>query len=330
MATIKDIANRVGVSLATVSRVLNHDSKISVSEETRKAILQAAEELQYRKKTIYPVIENVAFLNWMTAQEELDDLYFKLIREELFRQAEQRNVRLRRYTREEGIDAISPSTAAFIAIGRFHGDEIEKLKSITPHGIFIDLCTDEALFDLIRPNLRSMIYQMVDFFVDSGHTSIGYIGGCDYDMDKDVSGVEVREQAFRQRAALHNVLNEQNIFTGKVFSVREGYLTALRAIETLGDRMPTAFCVGNDPMAIGALQAFNEKGWNIPQRVSFFSINDVGVAPYVSPPLTTFHIDIPLLCETAFGLLQERLLQGREVTKCIYINGQPVIRKSCR
>lgn len=324
MATIKDIANRAGVSPATVSRVLNYDPNLSVNEETRRAILRAAEELQYKKKTRYPVLENVAFLNWMTEQEELDDLYYRLIREELFRQADLRNVRLVRYTREDGVETLRAGTKAFLAIGRFTEPELEALGSRVAHGIFLDLSTDESRFDLVRPNLRSMMNQMVDYFVKTGHTRIGYLGG------PGGAEREAREQAFRLRTAKYGLLEESHIFIGKAFSVQEGYRTALRAIETLGERMPTAFCVGNDPMAIGALQAFNEKGWEIPRRVSFFSINDVGVAPYVSPPLTTFHIDVPLLCETALDLLQERLLRGREVTKRVEINGRPVIRKSCR
>lgn len=51
MATIKDIAQEVKVSTATVSRVLNYDETISVNEETRKAIFEVAERLNYRKKS---------------------------------------------------------------------------------------------------------------------------------------------------------------------------------------------------------------------------------------------------------------------------------------
>lgn len=330
MATIKDIAKKAGVSIATVSRVLNNDPKISVHEDTRRAILQAAEELQYKKKIIYPAMQNVALLNWITEKEELEDLYYKLIREELVKQAEHRGINLVRYTREAGIDAVSPGTSAFLAIGRFHEGELAKLRAITPHGVFLDLATDESWFDIVRPNLRSMVYQIVDSFLASGHQNIGYFGVGEYDIDSATVCMEVREQAFRKRMEKYHLLNEKYIFLSRSFSVQDGYRTAMQAMEVLGEQMPTAFCVGNDSMAIGALQAFNEKGWNIPQRVSFFSINDVGIAPYVSPPLTTFHIDISQMCETALNLLQERLVQGRKVAKSIYINGTPILRKSCR
>ena len=51
MATIKDIAERAGVSSATVSRVLNFDASLSVADETKKRVFEAAEELDYRKRT---------------------------------------------------------------------------------------------------------------------------------------------------------------------------------------------------------------------------------------------------------------------------------------
>ena len=68
MATIKEIAEIVGVSSAAVSRVLNYDEGISVSDETRDAIFSTAEKLGYKKRVIYPKIENVALqiirMNW--------------------------------------------------------------------------------------------------------------------------------------------------------------------------------------------------------------------------------------------------------------------------
>ena len=59
MATIKDIAQEVGVSTATVSRVLNYDETISVNDETREAIFETAERLEYKKKVSIWLISNL-------------------------------------------------------------------------------------------------------------------------------------------------------------------------------------------------------------------------------------------------------------------------------
>ena len=72
MATIKEIAEIVGVSSAAVSRVLNYDEGISVSPETRAAIFAAAEQIGYKKRVIYPKIDHVALLYFTEEEDELE------------------------------------------------------------------------------------------------------------------------------------------------------------------------------------------------------------------------------------------------------------------
>jgi LacI family transcriptional regulator len=326
MITLKDIAAKVGVSATTVSRVLNADPGISVSEDTRKRIISAAAELGYQKKIAYAHIGDIALLYWVTDKEELEDIYFKQIRLEVERQANQRNISITRYKKTDGIESVSPQTSAFLVIGHIKPAELAIMQSITPHGIFIDtIPPDEGRCDSVRPNVQLFIRQMVEYYRTMGHTNIGYFGHYSSDY---CSKMDPREKAFREVAQEHGMLNEKNIFIGDALSVSEGYKLAIRAIEQYGDSLPTAFCVANDPLAIGVLQAFNEKGWKIPQRVSFFSINNVNVSKYVSPPLTTFDIDISMLCETAFDLLEERLTKNRVLTKTILVSGTPIFRKS--
>lgn len=330
MATLREIAEQVGVSIATVSRVLNQDPQISVNEETRRAIFETADQFHYKKKKIYPIISNVAFLYWISQEEELNDIYFKSIRVELEKQAKAQNIGLVRYEKKDGIKTVAEDTAAFLAVGRFQKEELAYLNSITPCGIFIDTSPDESRYDCVRPNLHSMVYQIIDYLLQLGHRRIGFLGGCDYDPDTGEKTEDIRQEAFRDCMRKRGLLQEKYIFLADHFTVRDGYRLAMRAIDKLGaDEMPTAFCVASDPFAIGALQAFNERGWAIPQRVSFFSINDIGIAQYVSPSLTTFHIDTELLCSTALQLLHERLLQKRTAAKCVYINGKVMMRKSC-
>lgn len=83
MATIKDVAEKAGYSISTVSRVLNNDESLSVPDETREKIFEVAESLNYRKKTIRTLVKNIAFLYWLTDKEELEDVYFKTMRLEI-------------------------------------------------------------------------------------------------------------------------------------------------------------------------------------------------------------------------------------------------------
>src|SRR5690606_28165975 len=106
MATIKQIAELLGLSNATVSRVLNHDTKISVSEETRKAIFKTAEEVGYKKKKVFPRVDHIAVLYWVDEGEELDNIFNESILKELTEQAKSRNIHLTIYDKSDGITAI--------------------------------------------------------------------------------------------------------------------------------------------------------------------------------------------------------------------------------
>lgn len=327
MATVKEIAEIVGVSSAAVSRVLNYDEGISVSQETREAIFATAEKIGYKKKIIYPKIENAAFLFWVSQGEELEDIYYKAIYDELLSQAGKVNIHLSVITKEEGMEAIPSDLNAFVALGWMNRKELDRLYRKCKNGVFIDTSPNEKLFDAVRPNLDSFVTQMVDYFVEKGHKKIGFVGGTDRNVDTEQPSMDIREWSFRQSAAYYGCLCEDDIYITEKYSVAEGY----KAGKELASRkdMPTALCVANDTLAVGVLQALNEAGVQIPDRVAVFSINDVNVAQYVSPPLTTFHVDIPTICESALDLLRKRALDSGKVTKVIFVNGVPIFRKSC-
>lgn len=327
MATIKEIAEIVGVSSAAVSRVLNYDEGISVSEETREAIFATAEKIGYKKKVIYPKIENVALLYFTNNEDELEDVFYRGVREEVIKQAKKMNIRLQIYDRRDGMSVIPRDLNAFIAVGWLTRKEINQLYKICPRGVFIGTSPDEKLFDAVRPNMDSFVTQMVDYFVEKGHKKIGFIGGSDRNIDTGKPSMDIREWSFRQSVAYYHCLEEEYILISEKFTVDEGYRMGKELLKK--SSLPTALCIASDTLAVGVLQALNEKGIQVPEQMALFSINDVNIAKYLSPPLTTIHIDIPCICETALDLLRNRVLYGGKVTKLIFVNGIPIFRKSC-
>ena len=327
MATIKEIAEIVGVSSAAVSRVLNYDEGISVSEETREAIFATAEKIGYKKKVIYPKIENVALLYFTDNEDELEDVFYRGVREEVIKQAKKMTIRLQIYDRRDGMRVIPRDLNAFIAVGWLTRKEINQLYKICPRGVFIGTSPDEKLFDAVRPNMDSFVTQMVDYFVEKGHKKIGFIGGSDRNIDTGKPSMDIREWSFRQSVAYYHCLEEEYILISEKFTVDEGYRMGKELLKK--SSLPTALCIASDTLAVGVLQALNEKGIQVPEQMALFSINDVNIAKYLSPPLTTIHIDIPCICETALDLLRNRVLYGGKVTKLIFVNGIPIFRKSC-
>ena len=328
VATIKDIAKESGYSISTVSRVLNNDQSLSVPEETREKIYKVAEKLEYQKKKVRLLVKDIAFLYWLTDKEELEDEYFKSMRLEIESVAKKLNVDLTIYKKTDGINQIPDTTDGFIAVGTFSEKELEYLRKITVNGVFIDSTPDSDVYDSVKPDLVQMTKKTVDFLIDKGHNNIGFIGGTYHNPNTNDDEMDIREQTFRTYMKEKKLLEEINIFTRRGFSVENGYNLMTEAIETLGDKLPTAFFIAADPIAVGCLQALNECGIAIPNRVSVISINNVSVAKYVSPPLTTFHIDMEEICENAVKLLLEQVLEKRKIVKTLYLGAELVIRKS--
>ncbi|WP_426353577.1 LacI family DNA-binding transcriptional regulator [Exiguobacterium sp. R-39] len=328
MATIKDIAKEAGCSISTVSRVLNNDPTLSVGEETRTRIFEVADEVGYRKKTLKTLVKNIAFLYWLTDNEELEDVYFQTMRVEIEKKARENNIELTTYKLEGGIEKIPLDIDGFIAVGSFMNRELEYLRELTPHGVFIDSTPDPAYYDSVRPDLAQITRQAVEVLIEQGHQKIGFIGGTYHNQDADTEEMDGRERAFRQAMEERQLLREEFIFCRRGFSVDNGYYLMNQAVQQLGEELPTAFYVAADPIAVGCLQVLNEQQIEIPKRVSLISVNDTSISKYVSPPLTTFRIDLEEICQNAIQLLLERILKKRKVVKTVYIGAELIRRKS--
>lgn len=328
MITIKEIAQQAGFSPSTVSRLLSNDPSLSVSPETKQKILNTALSLGYERKYIKTIIEKIALLFWITEIEELEDIYFKDMRLKIEKYANENNMELVTIKKESGISKIPKDINGFIAIGSFSEKEISKLLKITKNGVFIDSNPAPDYYDSVQPNTPLITKKAIDYFIKNGHSNIGFIGGTFHNPNTDLEEKDIREVAFRYYMQKLGYLNEDNIFIEQNFSVDSGYKSAKKAIENLKDKLPTAFFVASDPIAIGVLQALNEYNIPVPSRVSVISINNIDVSKYVSPPLSTFNIDINELCKTAINLLSERIIEDRKLQKTIYLNCELVVRKS--
>ena len=328
MITIKEIAQQAGFSPSTVSRLLSNDPSLSVSPETKQKILNTATSLGYERKYIKTIIEKIALLFWITEIEELEDIYFKDMRLKIEKYANENNMELVTIKKESGISKIPKDINGFIVIGSFSEKEISKLLKITKNGVFIDSNPAPDYYDSVQPNTPLITKKAIDYFIKNGHSNIGFIGGTFHNPNTDLEEKDIREVAFRYYMQKIGYFNEDNIFIEPNFSVDSGYKSAKKAIENLKDKLPTAFFVASDPIAIGVLQALNEYNIPVPSRVSVISINNIDVSKYVSPPLSTFNIDINELCKTAINLLSERIIEDRKLQKTIYLNCELVVRKS--
>ncbi|MEQ2525098.1 LacI family DNA-binding transcriptional regulator [Bacillaceae bacterium CLA-AA-H227] len=326
MATIKDIAEKAGVSIATVSRVLNYDSSLSVSDDTRKRIFEIAEELSYKKKSLKKTATTkIGIIHWYTEKEELNDLYYMSIRLGIEQRCEQQDVQVLNYY--NNIEAMkSEDLQGIIAVGKFSHQQVEELTSITSHVVFVDSNPDEDRFDAIIIDFEKVTKNVLHHFVKNGHKRIGYLGGRETFKDQTATIEDMREKTYKAYMIDAGMYDERHLHIGS-FSVDDGFSLMKKAIKELGESLPTAFFAANDLLAIGALRALHEEGIAVPERVSVIGVDDLSVSKYVFPPLSTVKVYTEVMGETAVDTLLERL-SGRKISKKIYIATDLVIRNS--
>lgn len=332
MATLKDIANKAGVSSATVSRILNGDTSINVRPETRKKVYEAAEELEYtplmkkyskRASKTSPV--RVLLVNSYSEQNEIEDPYYLSMRFGLEREAKDKNVEIIKIYRDDGVIHLDDigSVDGIIAVGELSKEEISSLSAYHESIVFLDHVPKED-YDSIVVDLYASIREMIDFLISQGHKKIGYIGGHDtFDHDQ----IDIRENAFVEIMNQKHMLDSRYVIIGD-FSIESGYNVVKQQVDK--SNLPEAYVIANDSMAIGALRAFSEKGIRVPEDVSIISINDIATAKFALPPLTTIKIYSEDMGKLAVRTLLEKIDSGREVSVKSLVSTKLIVRDSVK
>ncbi|WP_210469793.1 LacI family DNA-binding transcriptional regulator [Sporosarcina sp. 6E9] len=329
MATIKDIAEKAGVSSATVSRVLNYDASLSVADETKKKIFEAAEELSYRKRTSKRYInQKIAVIHWYTEKEELNDLYYLSIRLGIEERCKEIGMNPEVYFFNNIKDINAAGIEGIIAIGKFSPKQVNDLTKINRHVVFVDYSPNEDKYDSIVIDFERATKKIIGYFISTDHTKIGFIGGRELLKGQKTPIEDLREKSFQMYMEENGLYNERFMFIGS-FSVEDGYNLMQQAIDELGEDLPTAFFISSDVMAIGSMRALHEANIAIPERVSIIGINDMSVSKHMYPSLSTIRVYTEIMGEAAVDTLLERL-EGRKIAKQIVISTKLIIRDSVK
>ena len=327
MATIRDIAKLAGVSPATVSRVLNYDQELSVAQETKQRIFEVAEELNYTKHKRANKIGKavIRLVQWYDEAEELADLYYLSIRLGIEKKAEELNVQVRRETLNELSDIQVSGT---IALGKFDAEQIRQLKEIDENLLFVD-------FDGMSLGLNSMVVDfdqsvdlVIDHFIRHGHQKIGILSGEEKTKHNLQPIEDPRLLVFKLKMKQINLYRPEFTLTA-AFSMEAGK-KAMTDFLSKTQELPNALFASSDALAVGAMQAIQSAGLRIPEDISVIGFNDVSVAKYVSPALTTIKVETEWMGELAVSTILDLAKEFSPVPRKIMLGTKLIQRESTK
>ena len=196
MATIKDIASIAGVSISTVSRVLNFDESLNVSDSTRQKILKIADELEYtsssKKKKSKKNNKNIGILCWCNYEEELADPYYLSIRLVVERICSERCINLVKL--DENIDLkLVKELSGILVIGNYYTDMVEKMSNDNDNIVYVDYSPDESKYDSVVIDKKKATFDLLNYIYEIGHRRIGLIGGKDLNENYENMMIDERD-----------------------------------------------------------------------------------------------------------------------------------------
>ena len=289
MATIKEIADYVGVSSGTVSRVLNHDSTISVSDETKMKIFDAAEELQYktikqRKNESKEKVTKlrVGIIEMYNHQQQLQDPYYLFLRSMVDRECFDKGIEVVNiYKGDDGYKFIGDEELnGIISIGKFTKGEVNMMSKISDNIVFLDSSPNDHKFDSVKINYKLSINEALDYLVNLGHEEIGYIGSLKTLDDFKENNIDVRFKTYKEYMENKNIYDEENVLNTDEMTAMSGYELVKVFIKT-SKKMPTAFFVSTDTIATGVLKALDENNTKVPDDISIIGFNDLIACQYI-------------------------------------------------
>ena len=327
MATMKDIARLAQVSTSTVSHVINGSR--FVSDEIREKVMRIVVELNYtpsyiarslkvkRTKTIGLLVtatNNPFFSEVMAGVEQYcQKNQYNLIIATTGGDAKrlQQNLQTLIHKQVDGVLLMCGDS-------RFQADM--ELKVPLPL-VVMDWWFTELNADKILENSERGGYLATKSMVDAGHQKIGIITG---NLRKSVA--KNRLQGYKKALSEANIVLNPDWIVESHFDF-EGGIVGAQKLLALSDRPTAIFCC-SDTIAIGAYQAIQNQGLRIPQDISIMGYDDIELASYLFPSLSTISQPKAELGKLAVEALLQRIQEPNENYRTLVLEPTCILRES--
>ncbi|GAA0109120.1 MULTISPECIES: LacI family DNA-binding transcriptional regulator [Clostridium] len=336
--TMKDIAERLDISINAVSLALN--SKAGVSEETRKQVLDVAEELGYldkspkfvksfANKNICVIIKKYYF--------EDNTFYSKImmgIGEESRRKGYDIITCLINETEENIPSCIeSKKVCGIIVIGTIEDEYLVKLKNYKIPVVLVDHTSLLESTDSILTDNKLGSFNITKLLIEKGYKDIGFFGDLEYSLS-------IKERFFGYREAIKKFLKFNNFKEAEVFIEEQSVLYDVeqniidKNIEGIKERInrinkiPEAFVCSNDNAAIALITSLKELGYMVPKDIAVVGFDDIVLSSLIEPKLTTVRVEKDFMGRKAVDRLLWRIENKKDPDEKTILSVEVIERDS--
>ncbi|MCL4386248.1 MAG: LacI family transcriptional regulator [Cyanobacteria bacterium] len=331
-STIKEIAKKAGVSIATVSRVINDFAGISL--KTKQRVLEAIDELNYKpfaqaQDLIKKELKIIGLII-----SDLKNYFIPLLIKGLEEELRIKNYNIFLCDTNENINIEkeyletlqSKGVNGIVFLGtrpiKSKSDYISKLSNNIPVLIINDYVIGSNIYSVMTDEVEGS-YKAVSYLIASGHNKIAFING-------NTNYTTFRYKLKGYLKALHDnniTINPDYIIKDTPYEI--GGYNAANKLLAQNDK-PTAILTASDQIAVGVYRAIYEKGFKIPDDFSIIGYSGIPLAAELYPPLTTVD-QFPYNTGKIAGSVLIKLIEKENLEqKRIILEPKLVIRESCK
>ena len=318
MPNIREVANLAGVSVATVSRVLNNDAKYKMTDETRARVWQAVTQLNYKAKPRVKSAESgeaaassksavkIGCILSVTKYKYSDPYFMAILSGVETRLTENGYSLAFIKTGAELEDkkalysTFGEPISGLILMESLNPEAYGFIHNQVPHIVGVDTRWEDI--DNVGYSHHTVAGMAVQHLIEKGHRSIGYIGG---------SGVTGNIRDSSRYRGYFSSLHAAGLPVNPDWVIDCGWDEEICTREVTRlcrqKNLPTAFFAASDLMAMAALSSFYNNGVQVPGEVAVIGLSNIEVSKYSNPPLTTIEIPTKEIGMVAVDMLISRL-----------------------
>jgi LacI family transcriptional regulator len=328
--TIKDVGARAGVSRQTVSRVIN--DKGEVSAETRARVLAAIEELDYRPSAVARSMVAGRTCTLGCISPNLTDYTFASIIESAQAEARRQGyfILVGSAPAEADVEPLLEEMLhrqvdGLMVLNPYADDRYHHFLPLVEKGmaiVYLSNTPQGEPVSSVRCDDHEGGYQATRYLIDLGHTAIATLVG----PDNEECTLD-RLAGYRQALAQAGLDFDPALTTSGDWSAPSGYQATQRLLAT-GQPFSAIFAQ-NDRMAVGSIRALREAGRRVPDDVSVIGFDDIPLASYFDPPLTTLRQPMEESGRQAARLLIETIQNLDRPPEQVLTHARLIERASC-